>query len=225
MRTTTHTSSTPSGSWVDGPMLGFDLETTGVDRFSDVPVSAALVVAEGGKVLSTDYFIIDPGRLIPPGASAIHGISTEQAGSEGISLTEALARIYDAISAAQAARWPIVGMNLSYDLTMLDVLARAHLGCEISPAGLYVLDALVIDRHIDTYRRGKRKLVNLAVVCTTASRSPTRTTPLQTPWVRSSWWEPSFVDAQISRPAPLRISAPARPSGTTRGRPATPPIA
>lgn len=160
--TTNHTSPTPSHSWVDGPMLGFDLETTGVDRFSDLPVAAALVLVEGAKVLSTDYFLIDPGRPIPPGASAIHGISTERARSEGISLTCALKRIYEAISGAQAEGWPIVGMNLSYDLTMLDMLARAHLGFGISPEGLYVLDALVIDRHIDTYRPGKRRLVNLA---------------------------------------------------------------
>lgn len=143
-------------------MLCFDLETTGVDRFSDAPVSAALVIAEGGNVVSTDYFLIDPGRPIPPGASAIHGIYDEQVATEGISLTCALKRIYDAISEAQAEGRPIVGMNLSYDLTMLDVLARAHLGFGISPVGLYVLDALVIDRHVDTYRPGKRKLVNLA---------------------------------------------------------------
>lgn len=159
---TAHTSPTPSSCWADGPMLGFDLETTGVDRCSDVPVSAALVVVEGGKVASTDYFLIDPGRPIPADASAIHGISTERARSEGISLTGALNRIYDAISGAQARGWPIVGMNVSYDLTMLDVLARAHLGWGIAREGLYVLDALVIDRHIDTYRSGERKIVNLA---------------------------------------------------------------
>jgi hypothetical protein len=33
----------PATGWADGPMLGFDLETTGVSRFFDVPVSAALV--------------------------------------------------------------------------------------------------------------------------------------------------------------------------------------
>ena len=36
------------GNWVTGEVLGFDFETTGVDRFHDVPVSFALVTLVGG---------------------------------------------------------------------------------------------------------------------------------------------------------------------------------
>src|SRR5580700_10696910 len=60
--------------WTRGELLGFDLETTGIDRFSDVPVSYALVRVEGAQVVQRDTWLVDPGREIPDGATAIHGI-------------------------------------------------------------------------------------------------------------------------------------------------------
>ena len=57
-------------NWLTGEMLGFDFETTGVDRFNDVPVSYALVTVVAGAVVSTSSGLIDPGREIPAGASA-----------------------------------------------------------------------------------------------------------------------------------------------------------
>ena len=35
--------------WFTGEVLGFDFETTGIDRFDDVPVSYALVTVQGGR--------------------------------------------------------------------------------------------------------------------------------------------------------------------------------
>jgi hypothetical protein len=41
------------GDWTEGEVLGLDFETTGVDRFTDVPVSYALVsVIDGIAVRS-----------------------------------------------------------------------------------------------------------------------------------------------------------------------------
>ena len=37
-------------TWTAGEVLGFDFETTGIDRFNDVPVSYALVPVVGGVV-------------------------------------------------------------------------------------------------------------------------------------------------------------------------------
>ncbi len=54
-------------SWTSGEVLGFDFETTGVDRFSDVPVSYALVYVVGGIVVRSWSGLIDPGREIPRG--------------------------------------------------------------------------------------------------------------------------------------------------------------
>ena len=59
-----------------GEVLGLDFETTGIDRFNDVPVSYALVSVLGGVVVRSWSGLIDPGRAIPPEATAVHGIST-----------------------------------------------------------------------------------------------------------------------------------------------------
>ena len=65
-------------AWVAGEVLGFDFETTGVDRFNYVPVSYVLVHAVDGVVDTSWSGLVDPGRDIPEGATAVHGISTER---------------------------------------------------------------------------------------------------------------------------------------------------
>ena len=84
-------------NWLAGEMLGFDFETTGVDRFTDVPVSYALVTVVAGDVVSSSSGLIDPGREIPAGASAVHGISTERARAEGMPLKGAIDMITEVV--------------------------------------------------------------------------------------------------------------------------------
>lgn len=59
-------------------LLALDLETTGVDIRSDLPVQVGLVMRRDG----VDYVLIDmlanPGRPIPAEAAAVHGISDYQ---------------------------------------------------------------------------------------------------------------------------------------------------
>jgi DNA polymerase III subunit epsilon len=151
------------GSWVTGEMLGFDLETTGVDRFNDVPVSYALVTVVAGEVASTLTGLVDPGREIPVGASAVHGISTERARADGMPLTEAIDMITDAVVSAGNRGVPIVGMKLDYDLTIIDTQAGRLSERSLLERGWTgpVLDAVVLDRHVDRYRRGSRTLAAL----------------------------------------------------------------
>ena len=151
-------------SWIDGPMLGFDTETTGVDVTSDRIVTAALVRrdASGTQVRS---WLIDPGVEIPAAASAIHGISTEHARLHGEPAALALEEIATAIAEAIASGVPIVAYNAAFDLCILAAELRRHglrtvterLGREAAP----VIDPLVLDRAVDKYRPGKRKLVDL----------------------------------------------------------------
>ncbi|HUY85623.1 MAG TPA: exonuclease domain-containing protein, partial [Acidimicrobiales bacterium] len=101
--------------WSSEQLLGFDLETTGVDPFSDVPVSAALVHVNAGSPELTDHFIIDPEREIPAGATAVHGITTERAREFGIPLDQGLDRIMNALNSSAANDIPVVGMNICYD--------------------------------------------------------------------------------------------------------------
>jgi len=150
-------------TWVTGEVLGFDFETTGVDRFNDVPVSYALVHAVAGRILVTWSGIIDPGRDIPEEATAVHGITTERARTDGMPLEQAIGLVSDAVVSAGRRGVPLVGMKLDYDLTILEVQAQRLVG--IGPVGLGwhgpVLDAIVLDRHYDRYRKGRRTLADL----------------------------------------------------------------
>jgi DNA polymerase-3 subunit epsilon len=136
--------------------LIFDFETTGVDPLTDTPVSVGFVefdLASRSIIEESEtYFLINPGRSIPPEATAIHGITTEQARKEGVPLNEAIERIHKSIVLYDG---PITGMNVSYDLTMLNTHKRL-------PNSLAVFDVLVLDKHFDKYRKGKRNLTSLA---------------------------------------------------------------
>jgi DNA polymerase III subunit epsilon len=151
------------GGWATGEVLGFDLETTGVDRFSDVPVSFALVSVVEGVVVRSWSGLIDPGRDIPAEATAVHGISTERARAEGMPLPGAIALLSDAVVAAGRRGVPLVGMKLDYDLTIIETQAVRLCGRGIVERGWHgpVLDAAVLDRHFDHEREGRRTLVDL----------------------------------------------------------------
>ena len=146
--------------WEEELLIGFDLETTGVDRFCDRPVAAAFVDACGRTVLRRQYRVIDPGVEVPEGAVLVHGIST-RAARMGIGLLTAARRFVSIFEAAAFRGHVIVGMNLAYDLTMVDALVGELLGETISTLPLRVADVLVIDRHLDPYRRGSRRLAEL----------------------------------------------------------------
>ncbi len=147
-------------AWVAGEVLGFDFETTGVDRFNDVPVSYALVHAVDGVVDTSWSGLVDPGRDIPEGATAVHGISTERARAEGMPPDQAIGLVLDAVVSASRRGVPLVGMKLDYDLTILDTQAKSWFGSGLADRGWCgpVLDAVVIDRHFDRWRRGRRTL-------------------------------------------------------------------
>jgi DNA polymerase-3 subunit epsilon len=141
-------------------VLGFDFETTGVDRFNDVPVSYALVKIVAGEVVSTAAGLIDPGREIPAGATEVHGISTERARAEGMPLPDAIEMVAAEVVSASRRGVPVAGMKLDYDLTMLDTQCRRHYRAGLLDWGWSgpVLDAVVLDRHVDKFRKGKRTL-------------------------------------------------------------------
>lgn len=146
-----------------GELVAFDLETTGVDRFADVPVSFALLRIVAGTVVSRRSSLVDPGRPIPAEATAVHGITSERASAEGMALSSAVRLVAGVLLAASRRGIPVVGMNLNYDLTMVDRCYRRETGRGLVDDGFCgpVLDALVLDRHFDRFRPGPRRLVDL----------------------------------------------------------------
>ena len=159
-------SEVPPLCWADGEIVGFDLETTGVDPYTALPVSFSFVTFLDHKQVQVETSLVDPGCEIPAGAQAVHHISTERARSEGVPLEDAVRTVIDALLDASARSVPVAGMNLGYDLTIVDRLSRAYDGTGLFDAGFSapVLDALVIDRHLQPYRRGSRRLADLCRV-------------------------------------------------------------
>lgn len=156
---------TPRTSWADGPMCGWDLETTGPDPLTARIVTATVVrIRPGQDKHVTDWLSDVDGDEIPDGAAAVHGVTTERARAEGRPHAEVVDEIALALQLEWAAGIPIVGHNLSYDLTVLarecERLGMAH-RFEI---GGPVIDTIVLDRAVDKYRKGKRTLTATAEV-------------------------------------------------------------
>ncbi|MFI1677005.1 3'-5' exonuclease [Streptomyces sp. NPDC020607] len=151
-------------SWYLGRLAGFDLETTGIDVESDRIVTACVVQCGGGSPVQSATWMANPGVEIPEGAAKVHGITTEQARAEGRPAAEVVEQVVTALAEVVLAGTPVVAMNASFDLTMLDREARRH-GVQplVDTVGkdLRVIDPRVLDKQVDRFRRGGRKLEDL----------------------------------------------------------------
>lgn len=159
-----------SSSWTDAPMLAFDTETTGVLVEEDHILTASLVHIQGPptRKAMADTLMINPGVEVPAESSKIHGLTTEYIKANGGEPAESLEAICLVIAAVmQDRQTALVGMNLVFDLTMLDRNCRRwgvtpltdRVG-QIRPA----LDAMILDKKVDPFRKGTgmRKLDNIA---------------------------------------------------------------
>ncbi|WP_308283875.1 exonuclease domain-containing protein [Streptomyces buecherae] len=146
-----------SPTWPDGPMLALDLETTGIDPETARIVSAAIAAVGGGTSPETTTWLIDPGVEIPAEATAIHGITTEQARTNGRPPAEALTEITAALAEPLEAGAPLVVFRAPYALT---VLARecTRAGIAFLDAVAPVIDPAVLDKQVERYRAGRRTL-------------------------------------------------------------------
>ena len=103
--------------------LFFDTETTGLPQNWKAPVTDVhnwprmiqlawiLTDAEGKTIASNDYIIRPEGFIIPPEASAVHGISTEKALEEGVDLQGVLKEFNQLISESEY----LVAHNIKFD--------------------------------------------------------------------------------------------------------------
>jgi len=160
--------------WSYEKLVGFDLETTGLDIKSAIPVSYAFCTFKGRSLEQEEEHIIDPGIEIPKEASKIHGITTEVASQSDLKLKVAIGHIYHTIIRLAEDQVPLVGMNLTYDLTIVELLSRKLLGKSLSEAKWNgpAIDVLVIDRFKDKNRAGSRNLVALCHHYSVLNRRP-----------------------------------------------------
>ena len=149
-------------TWTTGTSYAFDVETTGVDVFTDRIVTATIVKIEAGHVADHRSWLIDPGIEIPEGATKVHGITTEHARANGLHPTEALAPIASTVAQILRARLPLAIMNAAYDLSILEAeleryelrTLRANLDDD---AWHSLVDPMVLARGLDTINRAFRK--------------------------------------------------------------------
>jgi DNA polymerase-3 subunit epsilon len=151
-------------TWANEALLGFDLEATGVDPLVARPVSFALAYFDSRQLAKGRYALINPGVPIPPETTAIHHITDEMVAERGGDLARSVDGIVGELMSASIAGTPVVGMNLRYDLTMIDRLFREFNGEGLIDVGWTgpVVDILVLDRALDKFRKGSRKLGALA---------------------------------------------------------------
>ena len=144
-------------NWKSGRWLVVDTETTGLGPDSQIVELGAVVMVEG-KVVDRRNVLVNPGRPIDPGASAVHRIYDRHVAglprlrdpnpATGRSAAEGLCAM-----AAEADA--IVGYNLvSFDMPLLE---RSIPQWSEAIAGLPVLDALVTVRLDGVDQRPKSK--------------------------------------------------------------------
>lgn len=145
-------------TWTENPIYAFDTETTGPDPDTARIVTADLIMLDpAGQSAQTESFLADPGVEIPAEATEVHGITTEYARAYGRPAAEVTLAVQQKLHDAWQRGIPVVAFNASYDLTVLDRELRRHHGTELTITGP-VLDPYVLDRALDRFRKGKRKL-------------------------------------------------------------------
>lgn len=123
---------------LDRPLVCFDLETTGTNVASDRIVQIALIRVEpdGGRRRFTS--LVNPGRPIPPEASAVHGITDDHVRSAP-RFRQVRPDVEEILHGADLA-----GFNITrFDLPLLETeIQRA--GGTYSARGRRVIDAMTI---------------------------------------------------------------------------------
>jgi len=117
--------------------IAFDLETTGIQPKNDAVVEIGAVRFRGREPAETFCTLINPGRPIPPDASAVNGISDEMvADKPGIeTVLSDLAEF--------CGELPLVAHNAPFDFKFLLAAVEKHRA--LAPKGV-VLDTCALSR-------------------------------------------------------------------------------
>jgi DNA polymerase III subunit epsilon len=152
--------------WYEDVWIGLDTETTSANPLEARILECAIVTHDPeGVLIEEDRVIyIDPGVEIPAEASAIHGITAEKMKDLNAwkpkSGIEYIANIIQCRSINR--NYPLVIYNVPYDWRVIQAeCARQQIALSGKPL---FLDPLVIDKKLDKYRKGSRKLADTAKI-------------------------------------------------------------
>jgi DNA polymerase-3 subunit epsilon len=145
----------------DAVYLVFDAETGGIDVNKDRIVQWFMATADkDGNLLEKWQFFINPGVPIADEAIAVHGLTNEWLADNGIDPGEAFTEIR--LIFLENIDLIHVAFNMAFDLSILDAEFKRHGVTE--GFGVYMrdtarlVDPIVIDRHEDKWRKGRRTL-------------------------------------------------------------------
>lgn len=137
----------------------FDLETTGLDVTRERVVTAFVGVLDAnGDVIESNSWVANPGVPIPDRAAEVHGYTTERVQAEGRPAADVVSEVLEALRGLFAQGIPVVAYNATYDFSLLHFDAlRNGLAPLDEPQPIF--DPLIIDKKVDTYRKGSRTLI------------------------------------------------------------------
>jgi DNA polymerase-3 subunit epsilon len=137
----------------------FDLETTGLDVTQSRIVTAFIgVLDSSGALVESTEWVADPGIEIPAAAANVHGYSTERARAEGRPAGDVVSEVVTALRKLFVSDTTVVAYNASYDFSLLHHDAIRN-GVDPLSDPKPIVDPLIIDKKVDTFRKGSRTLV------------------------------------------------------------------
>lgn len=150
--------------------IAFDTETTGTDPKKDRIVTAFVGLYDSevdGFVCSRDWLIAPVDVPLSEEASRVNGITNEFAlenGSDPSTSIREIASLIQVMMDEGDTSIPICAYNAVFDLTLLYSELGRYGDKQWMPSPLNVVDPLVIDRKKDRYRKGGKKLTQVAPV-------------------------------------------------------------
>lgn len=145
-------------------IVAFDTETTGVDTDRDRIITAfvGLFDLQSDRFVEEYHWLLDPGIAIPEGATDVHGYTTEDVQQAGMDPAIGVFEVARTLDKFDRRGLPIAAYNARFDFTLLDRELQRHYPKIRTFVPHLVLDPYVMDKDADPYRKGKRKLVDVA---------------------------------------------------------------
>lgn len=136
--------------WCDVPIIIFDLETTGFAN-DDKIVEFGAVLMKETAVIAKMHHIVNPGKPIPAGASAVHGIKDDDV-KDSPRWRDVARECFDFLFQG----YPIVAHNFSFDARKLS----GQVDPKHWPRHIFTL--CTMDQARTRGHKGKAKLTDLA---------------------------------------------------------------
>lgn len=155
-------------------LVGFDVESTGLDTANDEAISYGFAAYWKGQLVEQEEYFVLPDVQIHPGAEKIHGVSFERLARMHREGTAVSSRAGATRAATRLLRYAnegalFVGANPMFDWSMLDATLRRQNGnglisCGLDLSMVSMIDVVKHDVALDP-DRSKRPRRGLAFLC------------------------------------------------------------